>query len=888
MTQAERPENGWSSARRNATRVFREHFQTILLWPLLALLLGLIAWQWTLTSIREQREAAREDALRDATIVARGYAEHLTRTLEAIDQIALHLKFSWETTGGGIKLEGVSQAGLLPKQGFFAAILDSQGLLVTSTAPPAAAVSVSNADFFFSHAVALEDALFIGAPRIGVYTRRKVVPFSRRLVNRDGEFDGVVLVSVVPDYFTAEYDDKTLGARGVLAVFDAQRVMRLARSGDTVHAATDSPIWNGASLQENEGTALLAGAGAFADGRARFAAWRPTEMYNMIAAVALDEEDVLAALVPQERALVLRAVMVTALLALLAAAASFVSWRLAWRKDQLELARRTYRSATERGNDGFYIAAPVECREGRTVDFEIVDCNERGAELLHRRRENLIGVRTSHLYGPRASARLHGILVDAMEKHTYEGELNLSDEQAGQSWVHLSVRRSDGQLAITLRDITDTKLHVAQLEKLSNEDALTGLPNRLWLNNYLPAALARAKQAEGELSLLFIDLDGFKRVNDTAGHDAGDELLRHAAERMQECVRPHDHVARIGGDEFVVVIEGAHRGDVAHVAQRIVQAFQEAFRLASGVQRIGTSIGISTYPDDAQDADTLLKYADIAMYSVKLDGKHAWRFFERRRADFIAQQHRKEAELREALENDQIVVFYQPRIDARTGKACGLEALARWAHPSRGILEPAEFIELAEETGLINRLGEVVADKVCRQLASWKDNGQEAVPVSINVSARQFMQPDLLNQLSTCLHRCGVEPGQIEIEVTESSMMHDAARVAETLSSFRHLGIKLSLDDFGTGYSSLSQLQDLDFDVLKVDRAFTAKLQEPKGEVFFTAIISMAHSLGMRVVAEGVETAEQMARLKALGCDELQGYRLSRPIAPERVPAFLM
>ncbi|GIZ50068.1 bifunctional diguanylate cyclase/phosphodiesterase [Noviherbaspirillum aridicola] len=888
MTKAQRSEHGWTSARRNAARVFREHFLTILLWPLIALLIGLISWQWTLTSIREQRAAARDDALREAAIVARAYAEHLTRTLEAIDQIALHLKFSWETTGGALKLEGVSRAGLLPKQGFFAAIVDDSGRLITSTTPPADATNVAKEDFFFGHAVALEDALFIGTPRVGVFTRRMVVPFSRRLINRDGEFDGVVLVSVVPEYFTAEYDEKTLGEHGMLAVLDADRELRLARIGSSVQSDGHRPLLDARAIRGAHGTLLLPGATNFSDGRSRFIAWQTTEMYDMVALVGLDEADVLAALAPQERALVFRAILVTILTAVLAAAASFVSWRLAWRKDQLELARRTYRSATERGNDGFYIASVIEDRDGSVVDFEIVDCNERGAELLHRRRDKLIGLRTSQIYGPRASARLHAILLEAMEKHKFEDELNLSDEQAGQAWVHLSVRRSDGQLAITLRDITHSKMHVAQLEKLSNEDPLTGLPNRLWLNNYLPAALARASQAGGELSLLFIDLDGFKRVNDTAGHDAGDELLRHAAHRMKECVRPQDSVARIGGDEFVVTIEGAQREDAANVARRIIQAFAESFRLPAGVHRIGTSIGISTFPDDAQDADTLLKHADIAMYSVKLDGKHAWRFFDRRRADFIAHQHRKEAELREALESDQIVVFYQPRIDARSGRPCGFEALARWAHPTRGILEPSEFIDLAEETGLINRLGDVVAEKVCRQLAFWRENGQEVLPVSINVSARQFMQPDLLQQLGRCLERCGVEPGQIEIEVTESSMMHDAAAVAETLSSIRGLGMTLSLDDFGTGYSSLSQLQDLDFDVLKVDRAFTARLQEPKGEVFFSAIISMAHSLGMRVVAEGVETREQMELLKALGCDELQGFGLSKPVAAERVSAFLM
>jgi EAL domain-containing protein (putative c-di-GMP-specific phosphodiesterase class I) len=311
-----------------------------------------------------------------------------------------------------------------------------------------------------------------------------------------------------------------------------------------------------------------------------------------------------------------------------------------------------------------------------------------------------------------------------------------------------------------------------------------------------------------------------------------------------------------------------------------VHAFQDGFRLSKGVRSIGASVGISVFPSDGTDADTLLHHADIAMYSVKTSGKNNYRFFDQKFHDAVRARHDKEAELRHAIENDQFVMHYQPRVDISTGTTSSMEALVRWAHPTRGLIAPNDFIPLAEETGLILRLGEMVIDKVCAQLAQWAQREQVLVPVSVNVSSRQFNEADIAKLFSASLARHNVAPGLIEIELTESSMMGDTRKVADAFSAIQKMGVKLLVDDFGTGYSSLSQLQRLDFDVLKVDRTFTAGLEKTgEGNVFFKAIITMAHALGMRVVAEGVETLEQIKILKSLNCDEIQGFYVSKPLA---------
>lgn len=449
-------------------------------------------------------------------------------------------------------------------------------------------------------------------------------------------------------------------------------------------------------------------------------------------------------------------------------------------------------------------------------------------------------------------------------------------------FISATIVKSEGVLAITLRDVTLEKIHLCSLEKQTYEDVLTGLPNRAWLTKTLPTLVDDAKASEMLLALLFVDLDGFKLVNDTFGHTAGDELLKVVSERLKVAVRPKDHVARIGGDEFVIILEGlTSTSEAGTVAGRILNAFCAHFSISVGIVTVGTSIGISIYPIDASDAPTLLNHADAAMYAVKTAGKHQFQFFDSVLFAEIRRKANLEQELRTVVVEKQFEMYYQPRVDVLSGQVTSMEALVRWNHPVEGLLGPEHFIPVAEESGLILQIGELIVDIVCAQLAKWAQFQSDLIPVSINVSSRQFNEVDIHACIAVALKRYELKPAWVEVELTESTMIKDPAKASACIQALHGLGIRLLVDDFGTGYSSLAMLQELDFDVLKVDKSFTTRLgADHEGEIFVSAIITMAHALGMRVVAEGVESSEQLSILFRLRCDEAQGYFLFRPMLP--------
>jgi diguanylate cyclase (GGDEF)-like protein len=425
---------------------------------------------------------------------------------------------------------------------------------------------------------------------------------------------------------------------------------------------------------------------------------------------------------------------------------------------------------------------------------------------------------------------------------------------------------------------------------MANTDPLTGLPNRHWLMAFLPPAIETASACNAGLALLFVDLDDFRHINDSFGHGAGDELLRQAAARLKSLVRASDHVVRLGGDEFTVVLQKVQASDdVARVSRLIIKAMQEPFDVdGQGQHMVEASVGISVFPRDGADSDTLLKHADLALYAAKAEGKGRYSFYQPGLSDKLLHRLGKEQALRRAIAEDEFIMVYQPRVETMTGALCGMEALVRWMHPERGLLPPEEFIQIAEDTGMIREIGSAVIEKTIAQIAAWQEAELPVVPVSINVSALQFDEGHLRPLLVACMRRYRVNADLIEIEITESSMLGGGDLVSGQLAAIRELGIKLLIDDFGTGYSSLSQLQRLEMDVLKIDRAFTSQLRnESSANVLFNAIVVMAHALGMRVVAEGVETLDQLRALQGLGCDEIQGFYVSRPVSADELPAMM-
>jgi len=859
-------------------------------WLLFAMAVTLVGWGVLFANLKEARTAVERRALLEASALARTYADRLLRSMNAIDQVARHVRADWRLFGGKQLLEHLQEEGAFPSSQYYVTLVNREGMAFSSTLQNFKPMSLGDRRYFQVQKDNSNDQIHIESPLLSRISGKNVVDISRRLVDANGVFDGIVLVSVDVQNFTANYDASILGSYGLLSVISEDRALGVVRIGQNVLPGTLTGFSAPPAFPAVSGSALFEGRKWFDDKRSRFLGWYPVEGYPLTAVVGLDEAEMLADYRHGRHSGVWYAWWATAALAVLTFIAILLSAELAWRSYRLSLAHATYRLATEEGGEGFYIVEPILDHHGEPVDFRVIDCNQQGAGFFQLRKEQLKGrTLSSFHFAPDASIFMNS-LTKAFETGEYESEVEVPEQNPlTLRTAQLKVIRSGDNLAVRLRDISEAKAHVAELKRRSNEDVLTSLPNRQWIQGYLPIALEGAQKAGESLALLFIDLDGFKKVNDTAGHAAGDELLQHAAERLLEAIRPHDKVVRFGGDEFLILLEAIeHRIDAAHVAERVQSAFDQPFRLKQGAHTVGTSIGIALYPTDGEDAPALLEKADIAMYSVKTHGKHGYQFYEAKFYNALRERLDKEAEIRDAIARDEFVMYYQPRVHILTGATSSLEALVRWNHPSKGLLEPREFIGLAEETGLIVGIGRLVIEKVCTQLALWAKQGTELVPVSINISPRQFDNADVADLLGSALKHHNVSANLVELEITESSVMAEGGGISTMLASLHEKGIKILVDDFGTGYSSLSQLHRLDFDVLKVDQSFTVGIDKSdESKVFFQAIVTMAHALGMRVVAEGVETLAQIEILKSLKCDEIQGFYISKPIPPGKEQPIL-
>jgi diguanylate cyclase (GGDEF)-like protein len=863
----------------------RRRLALLLMWPALALAGLAVLWGYVLLDLEHTRIERQAELEQQADAYARSLVIRTHRSIGDTDRILLLLRHDWAASGHRTSLAGTLEAGVFSRQYVAAAaFIDRKGFVVTSTHPDAVGRYVGDKPYFSEQQRATGDSLYLSGPIEGRMSHKEVVAFSRPLRSPDGQFDGVVVLSVTPSFFTQHYAEPILHEYGLVGVTRTDGTVLATRRGDTVHSFRSPFMLAPLPRDKPHGVLRLDGPRWFADGRPRIVGWQPFPDLGLVGIVGVDEYSAMAAFRAHRQAALHDAWWNTAwvILASLLATSFYVHAR--WKQQQIDTIRVTYRLATEGAGEGFFIDRPLRDTQGVVQDFAIVDCNQYGADLFGMQPEQLIGHRLSEFYEGEPFRAIHGWLCHALDKGVYERELEVAPGSAQRlkaRWIRYKAVRAGEDLAVTIRDISESKAQLSELERRSNSDELTGLPNRYWIQQYLPKAIDDARAAGHGLAVLFIDLDGFKTVNDALGHGAGDELLRTVAKRLRKAVRPRDHIVRLGGDEFVVVVEqpGGAR-DVEHVAERVLGSFRDGFHLENTTHVLSASIGISLFPEHGEDAETLLKNADIAMYSVKTEGKGNYRFFESHFYEAIRTRLETEMEMRRALDQHQFVVYYQPRVDLVAGMASSMEALVRWERPGKELIGPDRFIPLAEETGLIVRLGEQVVDSVCRQLAHWARDGKALVPVSVNVSPRQFSQSDILALFRGAIARHGIDPTLLEIELTESSMMQEGIGESAVFRQLRELGIKLCIDDFGTGYSSLSQLQKLHFDVLKIDRAFVLRIENVEGNTLIASMIAMAHGLGMRVVAEGVENQRQMQLLRTLGCDEGQGYFFSRPVPP--------
>ncbi len=440
----------------------------------------------------------------------------------------------------------------------------------------------------------------------------------------------------------------------------------------------------------------------------------------------------------------------------------------------------------------------------------------------------------------------------------------------------------------TVLDISAEKAAELRIRELADYDVLTGLPNRRLFRERFAQLLASAEREPSEIAVVFLDLDHFKRVNDSLGHSVGDELLCEVARRLDRIVRRIDTVARLGGDEFIFAMPGFHTAAATEVARRLVDVFARPFEVAGHELTVTPSLGISIYPADGKDLETLLRNADTAMYRAKEIGRNGFQFYSSEMNTATLDRLLMESNLRRALAQGEFILHYQPLVNLQSGLIIGVEALIRWQHPELGMIMPDRFIHVAEETGLINPIGDWVLCEACRQAQAWADEGLPSLVMAVNVAPVQFKQAGFVEVVAGALAASGLEASCLELELTERTVMHDADINLGTLSALHRMGVELSLDDFGTGYSSLAYLKRFPVGKLKIDRSFVNDLEtDPDDWAIASTIVSMGRSLRMTVLAEGVETTEQLAQLRKMGCDMAQGFLFSRPLSADGMADML-
>jgi diguanylate cyclase (GGDEF)-like protein/PAS domain S-box-containing protein len=442
---------------------------------------------------------------------------------------------------------------------------------------------------------------------------------------------------------------------------------------------------------------------------------------------------------------------------------------------------------------------------------------------------------------------------------------------------------------VAFHDVSAARAKSLEMSHLAQNDPLTGLPNRVLFNDRLTQAISLAVRQDKQLAVMFVDLDQFKKINDSLGHSVGDKLLQSVAERLVNSVRRTDAVSRHGGDEFVVLLSQIeHEEDAAVSARKILRALAVPHTVDNKNLDISVSLGVSTYPSDGPDVENLINKADTAMYEAKKLGRNNYQFFRKDMQVRLADRQLLERDLRYALRRNEFLLHYQPKFNLQRGQITGMESLIRWVHPQRGMVPPAQFIPIAEECGLILPIGQWVLLEACRQARAWSDSGLGIVPIAVNVSAAEFGDKDFISGVRAVLIATGVEPRNLELELTESVLMQDAESTVRTLGALKTMGVTLAIDDFGTGYSSFTYLRRFPVDTLKLDQSFVQEISEDPGDAtIVSAMINVANSLNLRVIAEGVETRAQLKFLQSHGCGEGQGYYFSHPVAAEHAGKLL-
>jgi diguanylate cyclase (GGDEF)-like protein/PAS domain S-box-containing protein len=850
------------------------------LFPVIALLFLAVIWGMTWSLVRAERNAAQAAAAISTGELADTYEAQVLRAMREIDQTLRFVKYAYEGNGGRLDLAALKAKGLLlPDLLFIVTIADADGNVLASTRP-LRTPNIAGHDYFES--LRVSDGMSMGRALRSELDREWTLRFSRALRAADGKFAGAVVVSVAASYFVSGYEPARLGNAGVLALVGADGAFRARRSGEDVQFG--GRVDYAAFLRGAD----QAPAPPFTspwDGVKRHIVAR--ELFEFPAAVitGLSVEEQLAPVEERARTYALRAAMASLAVLL------FIGG-LGWLSAQLGRVRRESQAALSLRNRAIESSLNAIVILDATDRHHPIDyVNPAFERMTGYRSEEAVGKQLAMLAGPETAEagrlEIERALREKTEGHTVAKSYRRDGSFFWNDFHVAPVRDETGRVTHyvgVMNDVTEAKDYEAQLAHQASYDALTDLANRNLLQDRLMQAIAQAKRNSAPLAAVFLDVDHFKLVNDSFGHTVGDEMLQIVARRLRASVRESDTVARLGGDEFVLVLPGkaagsAFEADITALMDKLLSQMSQPLVLGNREVRPTCSIGVAVYPQDGEDADTLLRNADAAMYRAKELGRNRFQFFTADVHERIRRRVELESSLRLALERDEFELHYQPQVGLASGEVIGVEALLRWRHPERGLVYPGQFIGFAEETGLIIPIGRWVLREACRQNKAWQDAGLPPIPVAVNMSARQCEQPDMHEVVAAILSETKLAPEFLELEITESISMADPEQSVPLMQRLKDTGVQLSIDDFGTGFSNLSYLRRFPVDRLKIDLSFVREITSDPGSLAISeAIITMSHSLNLQVVAEGVETLGQLELLNDRDCDFIQGFLFSPPL----------
>ena len=826
----------------------------------------ILLWASIAVAIKHEYDTALSTAAQTTANLARAFEESTRRTIGQIDQILLSARAFYVAQGDKFNFDEWARTQTVPDS-MTAAIgmADATGHVFADTLPIPPGVSIADRSHFKAQVDPSHDNLFISKPVRGRVSGQSTIQFTRKLLGPNGEFAGVTVLSLGCNELSQFYQRLDLGngfvallapdgtqlARGPLIADQIGQPMKEATVFNNVLSQHDGMI-RFTSTRENVG---------------EVASFRHLQDYPLIVMVGLDTRTVFGQYWSLRTRMIIAGTAATIAICLIGAL---------W----LQQKRRSIASRRA-------LTITLE-----TISQGILMVDGRGnVPVINPRARDLLALPEKPPEEAQQLAAARAVELSAHHPPTTETDGSSADTQfdvAREDGTVIEVRNHalpDGGFVHSYTDVTEQRLADARVRYLAHHDTLTGLANRVQLRQRMPDFCPQDASDQEITAFLMIDLDGFKGINDTLGHDVGDELLIEIARRLQSLVREVDFVARLGGDEFVVLQPGLQgTTETAALAERLLRSLAEPVQVGGQQVRVGASIGIALYPSDGHDGDALFKHADIALYCAKAAGRGTFRFFEADMTRAVNEHRLLESGLRWALDNHALEVYYQPKFACNSLSIVGFEALARWRHPTRGNISPETFVRVAEECGLIKRLGLWVIERACMAAVTWKAR----LPVAVNVSLLQLYDGDLQDDIAEILKRTGLPAELLEIEVTESVMADDNQTVLDSLHALKAMGIRIALDDFGTGYSSLSYLRRFSFDKIKIDKSFVQGQAHDQGvRVILEAILGMCHKLGLAVIGEGVETRQQLAMLRRCGCTEAQGYLLGRPIAGNAVEKFV-